>query len=58
MAAGSILADTNIIIEVLKNNKKIVEKIKTIGIENFAVSCITVMELFYGALNKNELKEI
>jgi predicted nucleic acid-binding protein len=58
MEADLILADTNIIIEVLKNNKEIVAKIKAIGIENIAVSCITVMELYYGALNKDELKKI
>jgi len=58
METDLVLADTNIIIEVLKNKKEIVEKIKTIGIERIAVSCITVMELYYGALNKDELREI
>ena len=42
MEADLILADTNIIIEILKNNKEIVTKIKAIGIEKIAVSCITV----------------
>jgi predicted nucleic acid-binding protein len=36
MEADLILADTNIIIEVLKNNKGIVAKIKAIGIEKIA----------------------
>ena len=58
METDSILTDTNIIIEVLKNNKEIIAKIKAIGIEKIAVSCITVMELYYGALNKIELKKI
>jgi predicted nucleic acid-binding protein len=58
METGLVLADTNIIIDVLKNKQEIVERIKTIGIERIAVSCITVMELYYGALNKDELREI
>ena len=58
MEPDLVLADTNIIIEILKNKKEIVDKIKSIGIERIAVSCITVMELYYGALNKDELTEI
>jgi tRNA(fMet)-specific endonuclease VapC len=53
-----ILIDTNIVIEVLKNNKDIIQKIKSIGVERIALSSVTVMELYYGALNKAELKNI
>jgi len=53
-----ILCDTNIIIEALKNNQFIVESIEEIGINNIAVSAVTVMELYYGARNKAELKMI
>jgi predicted nucleic acid-binding protein len=53
-----ILVDTNIVIEVLKNNKDIIQKIKSIGVEWIALSSVTVMELYYGALNKAELKNI
>ena len=49
-----ILLDTNILIEILKGNQNIVNKI-----ENFTsilcISSITVMELYYGAINKAEL---
>ena len=53
-----ILCDTNIIIEALKNNQFIVESIEEIGINNIAVSAVTVMELYYGARNKAEVKMI
>ncbi len=53
-----ILVDTNIVIEVLRNNKDIIQKIKSIGVEWIALSSVTVMELYYGALNKAELKNI
>ncbi|MCX6581247.1 MAG: type II toxin-antitoxin system VapC family toxin [Candidatus Aminicenantes bacterium] len=58
MEADLILVDTNIIIEVLRNNKEIISVIKSIGVERLAVSCITVMELYYGALNKADLRKI
>ena len=58
MDADLILVDTNIIIEILRNNKNIISIIKSLGIERLAVSCITVMELYYGALNKADLRKI
>ena len=58
MEKGTIIIDTNIIIEVLKNNKEVIRNIDSIGIEKMAVSCITVMELYYGALNKADLRNI
>lgn len=48
-----ILLDTNILIEILKNNKEtlhVVEQLHT----PLAVSSITAMELLYGARNKQE----
>jgi hypothetical protein len=53
-----ILCDTNVIIEVLKKNSSVIQAIEKIGIEKIAVSVITVMELYYGAVNKTELKKI
>ena len=50
------LLDTNVLIEILKGNQstlQIVEKLSTT-----AISSITVMELYYGALNKAELKQL
>jgi predicted nucleic acid-binding protein len=58
METGLILVDTNIVIEVLKNNPEIVKAVNSIGIEHAAVSSITLMELYYGALNKAELRKI
>ena len=53
-----ILCDTDVIIEYLKGNeatKKIFDKLNN---KNIVLSAITLMELFYGALNKRELKKI
>ncbi|MBU4269167.1 MAG: type II toxin-antitoxin system VapC family toxin [Acidobacteria bacterium] len=53
-----ILCDTNVIIEALKKNPIVIREIEEIGLERIAVSVVTVMELYYGALNKAELKKI
>ncbi len=49
-----IVLDTNILIEVLKGNRSIVEKLEKQNFE-YCISSITVMELYFGALNKAEL---
>ncbi|HEY5593383.1 MAG TPA: PIN domain-containing protein [Paludibacter sp.] len=53
-----ILIDTNILIEIYKNNTSIVETVKKIGQNNIAVSDITCAELYFGARNKKELQII
>ena len=53
-----ILIDTNIIIEFYKNNALVIEELRTIGINNLAISVITQAELYYGAFNKSELLKI
>jgi len=53
-----ILCDTNVLIEILKGNDKTITTIENIGLENIAISSITVMELYFGALNKRELNKI
>jgi predicted nucleic acid-binding protein len=53
-----VLFDTDIIIELLKNNKHILEIINSIGYSSIAINHITQMELFYGALNNRELERI
>ena len=53
-----ILCDTNIFIEVYRNNQTIIDVIKEIGQQNIAVSDVTCAELFYGARNKKELGAI
>jgi len=53
-----ILCDTNVIIEILKGKEKTITIIESIGLENIAISSVTVMELYFGALNKKELSKI
>ena len=53
-----ILCDTNILIELYKNNGTVIEAIKRIGPSNLAVSVVTEAELYFGALNKAELRQI
>lgn len=53
-----VLCDTDVIIEFYKGNIQIANILRQIGIENIAISSITVAELFFGALNKNELNRI
>jgi tRNA(fMet)-specific endonuclease VapC len=49
-----IVLDTNILIEVLKGNQNITQKLETSSF-TLCISSITVMELYFGALNKQEL---
>lgn len=53
-----VLCDTNILIEFYKNNQDIIKLLKEIGQAQIALSVVTVGELIYGALNKNELRII
>src|SRR5437899_511454 len=52
------ICDTNIIIEIFKNNSKIIKECERIGYNNLALSVISAGELYHGALDKNELKKI
>ncbi len=52
-----IVLDTNILIEILKDNPSTIQKVQSFN-ASLAISSITVMELFYGALNKAELKKL
>lgn len=51
-----ILCDTNIFIEVSRNNETISEILNNIGMQNILVSDIVLAELFFGAKNKQELR--
>ncbi|HIP03043.1 MAG TPA: type II toxin-antitoxin system VapC family toxin [Campylobacterales bacterium] len=51
------LLDTNILIEILKGDQDTIEKIENISGKVF-ISSISAMELYYGALNKAEVKKI
>jgi len=53
-----VLCDTNILIEFYKNNIAIIQELHQIGSQNLAISVITRAELYYGAINKNELNRI
>ncbi len=53
-----ILLDTNILIEVLKNNKNILSIIEEYHYSELFISSISIMELYFGALNKLELSKL
>ncbi len=49
-----ILIDTNIIIELLKGNQQIIERIRLLSNEDLCISVVTYAELIFGARNKTE----
>ena len=51
-----IILDTNILIEILKGNQDTILKVQSF--DNIAISSISVMELYYGAINKAEVKKL
>jgi tRNA(fMet)-specific endonuclease VapC len=51
-----VLCDTNIFIEVYKDNPSIITALKSIGQVNIDIYDVTCAELLYGARNKLELK--
>ena len=53
-----ILCDTNILIEFYKNNPQIIQSLQKIGVDEIGISVITQAELYFGALNKTELRAI
>lgn len=53
-----ILCDTNILIEFYKNNANVTKELKRIGQSKIAISAITRAELYFGAINKMELRKI
>ena len=52
-----ILLDTNILIEILKNNQSTTTKVNSFS-PPLAITSITAMELFYGARNKSEVRQL
>lgn len=52
-----ILLDTNILIEILKNHQETIGKVKTFT-PPLTISTITAMELFYGARNTQEVRQL
>jgi len=53
-----ILCDTNIIIEFLKGDSIIVQRLRVIEQSQIAVSAITEAELLFGARDKRELQQL
>ena len=53
-----VLCDTDILVEALKNNITVTDLLARIGFQNIALSAVTLMELYFGALNKRELANI
>lgn len=53
-----ILCDTNILIEFYKGNPQIIATLQKVGLNQIAISAITQAELYFGALNKTELRLI
>lgn len=53
-----VLCDTNILVDLSKNNLKIVDQLKKISASNIAVSSVSAGEFIFGALNKAELLKI
>lgn len=50
------LLDTDICIELLKHNERVIEKIEAAGQTNCFVTEITIAELFYGAAKANRIQ--
>jgi tRNA(fMet)-specific endonuclease VapC len=51
----AVVCDTNIIIELFKDHKRVKRNCLNIGIENLCISSVTVGEFYYGAINKKEI---
>jgi predicted nucleic acid-binding protein len=52
-----IVLDTNVLIEILKGNDETIKKVESLT-DSLCISSISVMELYYGALNKVELNKL
>lgn len=53
-----VLCDTNIFIHAFNGQQITIDKLYEIGLENIALSVITVMELYQGMSNKMELAQM
>ena len=52
-----VILDTNILIEILKGDKRTIAKVESLKRE-LCISSITAMELFYGARDRAEVKKL
>ncbi len=53
-----ILCDTNILIELFKDNETVKHELRQIGLAELSISVITSAELYFGARDKTELVKI
>ncbi len=53
----NVVLDTNVLIEILKNNQETIKQVEALSPPLF-VSVISAMELIYGALNRDEQKKL
>ena len=53
-----VLCDTNIFISAFNGRQDAIDQLNEIGLEQIALSAITVMELLQGMGNKNELAQM
>ncbi len=53
-----ILCDTNVLIEFYKGNPEVLDALSKIGVSNMAASAVTVGELYFGALDKREMRKL
>src|SRR6266487_1652331 len=53
-----VLCDTNIFIELFRNNQSIVKDLEDIKSQNICTSVVCVAELYFGAIDKKELNKI
>ena len=52
-----IVLDTNVLIEILKGSEVTIKTVQTLN-ARLVISSISVMELYYGTINKAEIKKI
>ncbi len=53
-----VICDTNIVIELFKNNLQVRDKFTEIGTNDLAISTVTAGEFYFGAFNKEEMLRI
>ncbi len=57
-AMTQYLLDTDICIEIIKHNGRVLDKVESIGEENCFVTEITIAELFYGAAKSGQPEQL
>lgn len=57
-AANIVLCDTNILIELYRNNQQVAAQLRDVGTANLGISVVTQAELYFGARDKIEFQRI